>query len=202
DLDWKITDQNYSISYDFIFNNRSYFALNYNYNYTYLFFSFDPTNSGGERLPVGSEFYTQGFSMNYNSDPRRLFNFSTSVRTEQYFNGNRNNASLGLTYRFQPYGQFSLVVDYNDIMLPEPYNSTTFWLVSPRLDVAFTRDIFLTTFFQYNQQADNINLNTRLQWRFKPVSDLFIVYSENYFPETLGSKTRALVLKISYWLNV
>jgi len=29
-----------------------------------------------------------------------------------------------------------------------------------------------------------VNINSRLQWRFKPVSDLFIVYTDNYFAET------------------
>ena len=55
---------------------------------------------------------------------------------------------------------------------------------------------------QYNNQADNVNLNTRLQWRYKPASDLFIVYTDNYLPENFMVKTRALVLKFTYWWNV
>ena len=55
---------------------------------------------------------------------------------------------------------------------------------------------------QINNQTDNTLLNTRLQWRYAPVSDLFVVYQENYFPGSLRSKNRALVVKLSYWLNV
>jgi hypothetical protein len=90
---------------------------------------------------------------------------------------------------------------YYKIMLPEPYTSADFVLVGPRLDITFTDKLFLTTFFQYNNQIDNINVNMRFQWRFAPVSDLFIVYTENAYPENFYSKNRGLVIKLSYWIN-
>ena len=86
--------------------------------------------------------------------------------------------------------------------MPEPYKSAAFWLISPRLDVTFTNNIFLTTFLQYNEQKDNINLNARFQWRYKPASDIFLVYTDNYLPENMNVKNRALVLKITYWYNL
>jgi len=49
-----------------------------------------------------------------------------------------------------------------------------------------------------------------LQWRFAPVSDFFLVYTDNYFAESIPNyyiktwtpKNRALILKMTYWLNV
>ncbi|MFN4956239.1 MAG: hydrolase, partial [Cyclobacteriaceae bacterium] len=76
------------------------------------------------------------------------------------------------------------------------------FLVGPRLDLTFTDKIFLTTFAQYNNLAENVNLNARFQWRYKPASDFFIVYTENYFSDTFRSKNRALVFKFTYWLNL
>ncbi|HEX9957456.1 MAG TPA: hypothetical protein VGA96_09365, partial [Fibrella sp.] len=70
------------------------------------------------------------------------------------------------------------------------------------LDLTMTNTLFLTAFMQYNEQAKNVNLNTRLQWRYKPASDLFIVYTDNYLPDNFAVKTRALVLKLTYWWNV
>jgi hypothetical protein len=40
-----------------------------------------------------------------------------------------------------------------------------------------------------------------LQWRYKPVSDLFIVYTDNYYIGPVFVKNRALVLKFTYWWN-
>ncbi|MEM1219589.1 MAG: hydrolase, partial [Bacteroidota bacterium] len=86
--------------------------------------------------------------------------------------------------------------------LPEPFLTTGLFLIGPRLDLTFTKQLFLTAFFQYNNQIDNININARLQWRFQPVSDFFLVYTENYFGSTGDSKNRALVAKLTYWLNL
>ncbi len=60
---------------------------------------------------------------------------------------------------------------------------------------------FSSTLVQYNEQIDNLNLNMRFQWRYQPVSDLFVVYTDNYIPGTWKHRNRALVLKLTYWLN-
>jgi hypothetical protein len=42
-----------------------------------------------------------------------------------------------------------------------------------------------------------------LQWRFKPMSDLFLVYTDNYFTDPfMKNKNRAIVFKLNYWLNL
>jgi hypothetical protein len=46
-----------------------------------------------------------------------------------------------------------------------------------------------------------MNVNFRFQWRYKPASDLFLVYTDNYFPENFAVRNRALVLKVNYWWN-
>ena len=65
---------------------------------------------------------------------------------------------------------------------------------------------------KYNNQINNININSRLQWRFRPVSDFFISYTDNYFAtdelkdniqfQSGQPKIRAIVLKFTYWLNL
>jgi hypothetical protein len=90
---------------------------------------------------------------------------------------------------------------YNDLLLPHPWDRNSFWLVGPKFDITFTNTIFFTTFIQYNEQLDNLNINARFQWRYKPVSDIFIVYTDNYFPETMNAGTGHLYFKMSYWFN-
>jgi hypothetical protein len=101
-------------------------------------------------------------------------------------------------------------LSYNRIHLPEPHTSADFWLIGPRAELAFSRNLFISAFLQYNTQANNFNVNTRLQWRFAPVSDVFFVYTDNSFAEAIphtpvqffSPKNRAWVLKVVYWLNV
>jgi hypothetical protein len=120
----------------------------------------------------------------------------------EFYNGHRLGIAGTMSYRIQPYGSLSLTYDYNDIVLPPEYGSAKFVLISPRVDFTLTDKLFLTTVLQYNDRYDNVNLNARFQWRYKPASDFFIVYSENYLPEHFMSKNRALVLKFTYWLNI
>ncbi len=88
--------------------------------------------------------------------------------------------------------------------MPAPYNDADLFLIGPKFEFTFTRSLFFTTLVQYNNQLDNINLNARFQWRYKPVSDSFLVYTDNYFtsPMFLGARNRAIVFKMTYWLNL
>lgn len=171
-------------------------------NYTYLFFSFDPTNADGRELPANTAYTQRGVFGFFNSDRRKLLNVQLEGYAGGYFNGKNTSLTAQVQYRFQPFGSVSLTGEYNNIRLPEPYSSAQYLLLGPRIDVTFSRKLFVTTFMQFNNQTDNVNLNARLQWRYAPVSDLFVVYTENYLPGSFGSKNRALVIKLSYWLNV
>jgi len=208
DTDFNTTDHETMLVYEFDMLNRSSFGIGVAYNFIKLLDPFDPTNSGGEELAAGSEYSWWHAGFGYNSTPKRLVTYEMEGSYGGYFNGNRFNLEGGIGYRFQPYGSINVDFAFNDIELPEPYTSTSYLLLSPRLELTFTNNIFLTTFVQYNEQADNININARFQWRFLPASDIFLVYTENYLPgDSLGSidfssKNRALVLKITYWYNI
>ena len=56
--------------------------------------------------------------------------------------------------------------------------------------------------YKNNSQIRNVNLNCRFQWRFRPMSDLFIVYSDNYVSDDFKEKNRAFVIKFVYWLGI
>jgi hypothetical protein len=91
---------------------------------------------------------------------------------------------------------------YDRISLPDPYPSADIWLVVPRIEVTFSKSIFWNTLIQYSNQRDNLGINTRLQWRFAPLSDLFLVYTDNYFVNSFSPKLRTINLKLTYWLNI
>ena len=85
--------------------------------------------------------------------------------------------------------------------MPHLNNKVVLDLIGPRIELSFTRSLFFTTFLQYNSQIQNFNINARLQYRFNPMSDVFIVYSDNYVSDTFKQKNKAIVLKLIYWIN-
>ncbi len=203
------SDQLFRTFYDFAFQNLARARVAVNYRYTYLFNDFDPTRSGSDPLPATSDYNYRNFFARYSSDPRKLFTYSLSTSLGQYFNGNRYQLNTEIGYRFQPYGNITMTFNYNRVSLPAPYATSNIFLIGPRLDLTLSRSLFITNFVQFNSQNDNININARLQWRFKPVSDFFIVYTDNYFysidDDTINDfapRTRALVFKLTYWLNL
>ena len=201
DEDFDLTDQEIEIKYIINWRNRSKFTFDLENGYVKLKSPFDPTNIGGDTLSTGTEYNWNEFSINYVSDARKALNFSSNIRYGGYYNGKKLSINGNLNYRFQPYVNLSLNTTYDKIDLPDPFKDVDFVLFGPSLDLTFTNKLFITTFIQYNDQTDNINVNLRFQWRFAPVSDLFIVYTNNSYPENFQIKDKALVAKISYWFN-
>lgn len=198
-----ITDHETIFTYAVAFRTQAVLNVWVAENYVKLLSPFDPTNLRLDSLETGTEHRWKSWGFDFVSKPQSLFTYMVSMRQGGYYaNGSRFNATADLGYRFQPYVSFALSSTYNEIDLPEPWNTRRFWLIGPRLDVTMTNKLFFTAFAQYNEQQDNVNLNTRLQWRYKPASDLFIVYTDNYFPETFSVRNRALVVKLTYWWNL
>lgn len=197
------TDNASILSYSFTFRSRSTLTAGYGNDYVKLLQPFDPTNLGVDTLARGTEHSWNSWGIEYISKPQSVFTYAFSARYGGYYaGGKRLTATTDLGYRFQPFVSVALSASYNDIHLPQPWGNRTLWLVGPRIDVTMTNTLYFTAFMQYNEQAKNVNLNTRLQWRYKPASDLFIVYTDNYLPDSFAVKNRALVVKFTYWWNV
>jgi hypothetical protein len=201
DPDLTLTDREIEMRYSLTWMDGSAISLDVEEGYVRLLEPFDPTNTGGAKIPAGEEFTWTEVALNWGSNQRQLFTYVLSGRYGGFFNGTRLSLDADLNFRVQPYGSLSLVASYNRILLPEPFTSADLFLAGPRLDITFTEKLFFTTFVQYNNQIDNLNVNMRFQWRFAPVSDLFIVYTENAYPEGFVTRDRGIAVKLSYWIN-
>ncbi|HVN56729.1 MAG TPA: DUF5916 domain-containing protein [Bacteroidales bacterium] len=201
DSNMKISDRELQPSYQFDFRDKSQLIFDVKQDYIRLLSPYDPTNTGGEMMQAGSEYTWTDAGITYTSDIRRPLNTIIGARYGDYFNGSKFTLNAEIDYRYQPYASISFVGAYNDIRLPSPYNSARLYLIGPRLDFTFTNKIFFTSFIQYNNQIDNLNYNFRFQWRYAPVSDLFLVYTENATPGNLRVKNRGFIVKLSYWFN-
>jgi len=200
--DWERLDNDASFEYRVSFLNTSYFEVGADWNSVILTDSFDPSGSDGLELTENSEYDWYRYRVFYRSDRRKNFIVRGFLSNGGFFNGDRFNAELGLTFRLPPLLQIELNGEYNRVNLPDPFSDSDLYLFGPRIDLTLTNNIFLTTFVQYNSQAENLGHNTRFQWRFKPVSDIFLVYTDNYVTDGFQTRNRALVFKINYWLNL
>ena len=195
------TDEEIQLYWDFSTVRNQRIRVWLEREYTYLFSAFDPSRTDAEELPEGSEYQTLAFGYFYNTDQRRKLSLRSFGKVGEFFNGKIFQTNGTLTYRYQPFGSIAFNFSYSHIDLPEPYAKTDLVLIGPRIDLTFSKKLFLTTFLQYNNQIENLNINARLQWRYKPVSDFYLVYTDNYATENFAIRSRAIVAKVTYWLN-
>ena len=205
------TDREIKLEYQAELSNNSRLNVFLTNNYVLLTSSFDPTGTGSEVLETNTDYNYTSFIMSFRSNSNLAFTYSLMPNIGQYYNGKRYGIRGDLAYRFQPFGQFRFSYSYNHFSMPHLVGSRQTLLVSPRLDLTFNKKLFFTSVVQYNSQITNMNVNARLQWRFAPVSDLYIVYTDNYFTEFTDDpsnrfvseiRNRALVAKVTYWLNI
>ncbi len=202
-LNYKNTDQLFRLSWEAAFKDQSTLQAQVENNYIFLTNPFDPTRTPGEEALPGNTGYrfTQA-NVNYQSGLTGLFTYSAEVGAGEFFNGQSYSAAIEAGFRFQPWAQISLALNYDGIRLPDPYADADIWLISPKADVTFSKNLFWSTLIQYSNQRENIGINSRLQWRFAPLSDLFLVYNDNYFTGKFEPRYRSINLKVTYWLNL
>jgi hypothetical protein len=201
--DATMTDKNYSLNYSFNFINTSTLQFTGTYIFQRLTSNFNPIDTTlYTTYKTGEKYAWRTISGTFQSDSRNLINYTLQATYGGLYNGTNLDINGQINGRYQPFGNASIRFDFNDVRLPGTYGHAKLFLIGPRLDVTFTDKVFLTTTVQYNTFLDNMNVNVRFQWRYKPASDFFIVYTENYLPENMSSKNRALVFKLTYWLNI
>jgi len=200
-------DANYQFRFDVDFSSGAQVNLRASYSDIFLLGDFDPTRIQEDDvfLAAGSDYQFTNFTLSHNSDRRKVLSYSINSTIGQFYNGQRLGINTNLNYRYTPYGTVTLSVNYNNIRLAEPFKEANLWLIGPKFDLSFSKKLFLTTFVQYNNQLNNLNINSRLQWRYKPASDIFFVYTDNYLTDSFdqfAKRNRAFVLKMNYWLSI
>jgi Domain of unknown function (DUF5916)/Carbohydrate family 9 binding domain-like len=198
--DWSLNERNSTLEYTARFRSTSQINVSLENSDVRLLFATQFTEE--KPLPPGTYKYSQ-VVLGYESDARKPFAFQTELQVGGFYNGHLNRFLAGLTYRSQPWGNFSITFEQNNVLLPEPYGDNRLFLINQRTEINFSNKIFWTTFLQYNTQLNNFNVNSRLQWRYRPMSDLFLVYSDNYFSDPfMKNKNRAIVFKLNHWFTL
>ncbi len=202
-LDYQLGDHAISLETTAEFKSLEQLSAQFSRRYVFLTEDFEPTgNEGAIPLPGNLGYNFSNFEMSFESDRRKVFSYRIEPGFGGFFNGNRYSLETGFDIRLQPKVRIGFNTQYDRIALPQPYSSADIWLISPRVGITFSKSIFWSTLVQYSNQRDNLGINSRLQWRFAPLSDLFIVYNDNYSVDLFAPRFRSINLKLSYWLNI
>lgn len=196
-------DRGTQLGYELNFKNRSEMVFTFENQFIVLQNPFDPIRTGIHSLKERSEHRWNSINLEYDSKPQSLFTYALKSSYGGYFkDGKRWFFFSEMSYRFQPYVELNTLVSYNHIELEEPWGSNGFWLLGVKSNFTFTRNIFFSNLYQYNEQQKLWNFNSRFQWRYKPASDIFLVFNSSDTRMLTPNRNWNLTLKINYWINL
>jgi hypothetical protein len=164
------------------------------HEYVNLKYAFDPLRNGNA-IEINQYNYAKiGFG--YDSARNKKMQFGAETNFGTYYNGRRNRIALNMQYNLMPLARLQVSYERNAIDLKE-LGKDTFNLTRFTGEVFFSNRLNWTTYVQYNTQFDNFNINTRLQWEYKPLSYVYLVISDN-FNQDLIRQNWGVAFKMNY----
>ena len=134
--------------------------------------------------------------LGYNSANNTKFRYQFNVQRGGFYNGEKTTAGVFLNYQLLPFANLEATYDVNAINLNE-LGSKTFHLAKLTGEIFFTNRLNWTTYVQYNNQLDNFNINSRLQWEYKPLSYVYFVVTDN-LNQDFEQKNWGVAFKMNY----
>lgn len=159
-----------------------------------LKYGFDVLGNGNALEP--SFFKNWNLKLGYNSANNTRFRYQFNVQKGRFYNGRKTTAGIYTNYQLLPFASLEATYDINAIDLNE-LGSKTFHLAKLTGEIFFTNRLNWTTYLQYNNQLDNFNINSRLQWEYKPLSYVYFVVTDN-LSEDLTQKNWGVAFKMNY----
>lgn len=168
----------------------------------------EPFFPAGIEIAPGAYDYTR-YRLSGESDPSAWWSFSGAVETGAYFDGDLT--SYELTARYAPSPRFELGVEAELNQLrgvgPGSVDRNT-RLYALDLTYAWNPQLEMSLFAQRNSLAERTTWNARLQWEFRPLSYLYVVYGGDRDTGELDPLSRVrdqgeqLIVKFTYLLEI
>ena len=145
----------------------------------------------GRAIPAGAYGWREA-TMTWESSRARPVFWKADATTGGFYDGSRKSYGTTVTWR----ARYDLMVEANytrnDVTLASgPFQADVGRL---RLRYAWSTRLFGSAFVQYNAQSNTMVTNARINFRYAPLSDIFLVYTDRRNQETgvLGERTLAL----------
>jgi hypothetical protein len=120
------------------------------------------------------------------------------VEAGQFYDGNRFGGEFLLRLRPNRFLRAETAWVFDDVEVSG--GEFTSQVIRQRFAVALTPRVLSSFFVQYNQLADLWSVNFRLNWIYRPGSDLFVVYRQTWDRARAGSPQldRRFIVKFTY----
>ena len=132
----------------------------------------------GVVIPPGHYDFTR-YRLEVESSEARPWRIGSTVRLGGFYDGRLTQSDAFVSWSVL-HGHWQqrleLVNDYG--RMPEGNFIQRLWQLQNVF--AFSPDLILFSYFQYDTDSGTLGMNTRLRWTFRPGSDLFLVWNRNW----------------------
>lgn len=214
DSTFGITESTSELGYNVVFQNSGNFHFSVDHDYYNLFLPFDPLD---KNLYYFGRYKWLTLHSEFTSNSRKRLSAFCELMYGGYFQGTKTEFNGNINYRAPRIGKLKLPklllsANWNhiNVMLPDSLGTSKINLLGLKAEYSLSTTKYITGFLQYNTQTEKMNVNVRFQWRYRPMSDIFLVFSQNYnqFNSVLpnrdiymGPSYRSLAAKWVYWFN-
>jgi hypothetical protein len=153
----------------------------------------------GVRIAAGTYDF-HNLQLSYTAGQQRRYSGAIVYDQGTFYNGRRRSIALN-TARLEVTPQLSIEpsLSVNDVTLRE--GSFTATVARARLTFTMTPRMYVSGIVQYSSTATSAGTNVRFRWEYRPGSELFVVYTDDYNTDAVREvdalRNRALVVKIN-----
>ena len=180
------------------FRNSDTFSVQYTDSFERLARPF--AIATGVTLPVGGyDFHTT--RIGYIGGQQRRYSGEVVYETGSFYDGNRQSIALN-TARLQVTPQVSLEPSFSINWVDLIQGSFTAKVARTRATYTITPRMFVSGIVQYNTAGASFGSNVRFRWEYRPGSELFVVYTDDFNtgelrPDVTALRNRAFVIKFN-----
>ena len=148
-------------------------------------------------IPEGSYTYDD-WTATASTDPSRMFSGNVTWVKGDFWNGKKHSIAFGA--RVRPNARLNAEVSFarDDVDLATGAFIAT--VSRLRVNYAFSTRAFVDAFVQYNSEDRRVSTNVRFNLIHRPLSDIFVVYTEDRPTYGRAETSHVLVLKYSHLL--
>jgi hypothetical protein len=148
-------------------------------------------------IPPGRYDWTQHLFI-VDTNHSRALSASLRYTTGGFWSGRQNNTQLSVLYRPNSQLMFDAGLQVSEIDLDVPQEQFVTTLVNLRSGYAFNTNMFLDALIQYRTDVKQFSANIRFNLIHRPLSDLFVVYNGQDYPDSQLAAGRGVIVKYTH----
>lgn len=128
-------------------------------------------------IPAG-EYRQTRYRFQIDTASKRPFSINIELWWGGFYGGKNKSPEISFRYRSGKHIILGLNFEQNMVTLPQGAFKTKIY--SLRFDYSFNPQLTLYNFIQYDNESNNIGINTRLRWTISPGNDIFFVINSSW----------------------